>query len=189
MRWATDKAAVLAKAAPEIPPGFHNRRRANWVPLLAIAEAAGGDWKKAGWKAALAIEAVADTFDPSVGVELLRAIKSAFEARETDRITSAGLINDLVADETARWATYNKGKSISQRQVASLLKAYVIKPKTIRLDDGSTAKGYLVEWFTDAFSASVPLTLPKPQVRSVTPSQTCFHKTFRRFHPSQTRSM
>jgi Protein of unknown function (DUF3631) len=151
MRWATDKAAVLAKAVPEIPPGFHNRRRANWVPLLAIAEAAGGDWKKAGWKAALALEAVADTFDPSVGIELLRAIKGAFEARETDRITSAGLISDLVADETAPWATYNKGRSISQRQVASLLKPYEIKPKTIRLDDGGTAKGFMLAWFTDAF--------------------------------------
>src|SRR5262249_24947528 len=29
---------------------------------------------------------------------------------------------------------------------------YGIKPKTIRLDDESTAKGYLLEWFTDAFS-------------------------------------
>ena len=143
MRWTADNAAALAKATPEIPPGFHNRRRANWVPLLAIAEAGGGDWKKAAWKAALAIEAVADTFDPSIGVELLRAIKGVFEAREKskdpitlvnkDRITSAGLVTELVADETAPWATWNKGKPISQRQVAGLLKPYGIKPRTIRL--------------------------------------------------------
>jgi hypothetical protein len=156
MRWAADNAEALAKAAPEIPPGFHNRRRANWVPLLAIAEAGGGDWKKAGWKAALAIEAVADTFDPSIGVELLRATKGVFEAGGKDRIASADMIDDLVADETAPWATYNKGKPISQRQVASLLKAYGIKPKTIRLHDGSTAKGYLLAWFTDAFSRFTP---------------------------------
>lgn len=152
MRWTADNAAAVAKATPEIPVGFHNRRRANWVPLLAIAEAGGGDWKAAAWKAALAIEAVADTFDPSIGVELLRAIKGAFEARNMDRITSAGLITDLVADETAPWATYNKGKPISQRQVAGLLKPYEIKPGTIRLNDDSTPKGYLSEWFTDVFS-------------------------------------
>src|SRR5262249_58055478 len=117
MRWAADNAEALAKATPEIPPGFHNRRRANWVPLLAIAESGGGEWKKTGWKAALAIEAVADTFDPSIGVELLRAIKAVFDARgkqlqnkNKDRITSADLITELLADETAPWATYNRGK-------------------------------------------------------------------------------
>jgi hypothetical protein len=110
------------------------------VPLLAIAEAGGGDWKKAAWQAALAIEAVADTFDPSIGVELLRAVKAAFDAREKsegpitlankDRISSAGLVAELIADQTAPWATYNKGKPISQRQVAGLLKPYGIKPGT-----------------------------------------------------------
>jgi hypothetical protein len=161
MRWAMDNAEAIAKATPEIPPGFHNRRRANWRPLLAIAEAAGSEWKTAAWKAALAIEAVADTFDPSIGVELLQAIKAAFEARakelrNKDRITAPGLITDLAADETARWATYNKGKPISQAQVARLLKPYGIKPKTIRWDDGtedgSYPKGYLLEWFADVFS-------------------------------------
>jgi hypothetical protein len=152
MRWTQDNADALAKAAPEIPLAFHNRRRANWRTLLAVAEAGGGDWEKDGWKAALAIEALAAALDPSIGVQLLGAIKGAFEARGTDRITSAGLINDLIADETAPWATYNKGKPISQRQVANLLKAYGIKPKTIRLDDGSFPKGYLLEWFTDVFS-------------------------------------
>jgi hypothetical protein len=144
MRWTQDNADALAKAAPETPPSFHNRRRANWRTLLAVAEAAGGDWKKDGWKAALAIEAIAATFDPSMGVQLLGAIKGALEARGTDRITSAGLVDDLVADETAAWATYNKGKPISQRQVANLLKDYGIKPRVIKLKDGSTARGISV---------------------------------------------
>jgi hypothetical protein len=156
MRFAGDNAEAIAKATPEIPPGFHNRRRANWTTLLAIGEACGGEWKTAAWAAALAIEAVADTFDPSIGVELLRAIKAAFAARATDRIKSVDLVDELVADATAPWATYNKGKQISERQVAGLLKPYGIKPRTIRLDDGTdkgtTAKGYLLEWFSDAFA-------------------------------------
>ena len=156
MRFAADNAEAIAKATPEIPPGFHNRRRANWATLLAIAEACGGEWKTAAWAAAMAIEAVADTFDPSIGVELLRAIKAAFAARATDRIKSADLLNELVADATAPWVTYNKGKQISERQVAGLLKPYGIKPRTIRLDDGTdkgtTAKGYLLAWFTDVFA-------------------------------------
>ena len=160
LRWSIDNAEVIAKATPEIPPGFGNRRRANWKPLLAIAEACG--WKTAAWTAALAIEAIADTFDPSIGVELLRAIKAIFEARASapinrDRITSAQLIEVLVADKTAPWATYNKGKDISERQVAGLLKdfwpdATDRRPRTIRLDNGTTAKGYQFDWFTDAFA-------------------------------------
>jgi Protein of unknown function (DUF3631) len=171
MRWAVDNTEAVAKAAPEIPPGFHNRRRANWVPLLAIAEAGDGDWKRAGWQAARAIEAVAATFDPSIGVQLLGAIKGAFEARGTDRVTSAGLVEDLVADATAPWATWNKGKPISQRQVGNLLKDYGIKPKTIRLDDGSFPKGYLLEWFADVFSrfnVSIGDLPPSPSATSST---------------------
>ena len=178
MRWTGDNAEAVGAATPEIPSGFHNRRRANWVPLLAIAEAGGGEWKTAAWTAARAIEAVADTFDPSIGVELLRAVKGAFEARGTDRITSAGLITDLVADETAPWATYNKGKPISQRQVAGLLKPYGIKPKTIRLDDGGYPKGYLLEWFTDVFERFCTSSSPQTPNSSATSSTDLFSQDF-----------
>src|SRR5262249_48904722 len=113
--------------------------------------------------------------------------------RSTDRITSGGMIGDLVADETAPWATYNKGKPISQRQVAGLLKPYWIKPKTIRLDDGSTPKGYMLEWFTDVFSrfcsSSSPPTPPPPLLSPPPPPQIFFQNTFRIFHPPQAQSM
>jgi hypothetical protein len=164
LRWSIDNAEAIAKATPEIPPGFDNRREDNWIPLLAIAEACGGEWKTAAWTSALALEDITD--DTSTGVQLLQAIKAAFEARANasknkDRIKSEDLIEELEADATAPWATWNKGKPISQRQVAKLLKDYEtpqgtpIKPRTIRFDDGTkkgtTAKGYLLEWFTDAF--------------------------------------
>src|SRR5262249_20828006 len=156
-----------------------NRRRANWKPLLAIAEAGGSEWKTAAWKAAKVIEAVADTFDPSIGVQLLWAIKAAFKARENDtknkgRITTPDLNAELVADETARWATYNRGKPITQAQVKNLLKPYGIKPKTIRWEnaDGTVSfpKGYQLEWFTDPFER-----LCGPPIRASTLPQTCFH--------------
>jgi hypothetical protein len=156
MRWAADNVEAIVKGTPEILPGFHNRRRANWKPLLAIAEACGGDWKTAAWEAAKAIEKIADTFDASISVQLLQAIKAMFEAQmnapqNSDRIKSEDLVNELIADATAPWATYNKGKPISQRQVAGLLKGYDLKPKVIKLSDGSTARGYLLEWFIDPF--------------------------------------
>jgi Protein of unknown function (DUF3631) len=168
MRWSADNIEAIVKATPEIPPGFQNRRRANWKPLLAIAEACGGEWKTAAWGAAQAIEKIADTFDASIGVELLQAIKAAFDARGIDRIISAGLVEDLVDDATAPWATYNKGKPISQRQVAKLLKPYGITPKVIKLASGSTARGYLLEWFADAFERHCTPSSPENPNSSVT---------------------
>jgi|GEM_PF-268407 len=190
MRFAADNGEANAKATPETPPGFYNRRRANWKPLLAIAETCGSEWKRAAWTAALAIEAVADTFDPSIGVELLWAIKAAFDARaeppkNKDRIKSADLIDVLVADATAPWATYNKGKPISERQIARLLKNYEIVPKTIRLDDGAakstTAKGYLREWFADAFARFCTSSSPEGENLSVTSVTDLFSREFSQF--------
>src|SRR5262249_10896264 len=142
MRWTADNAEALGKATPEVPAGFHNRRRANWTPLLAISEACG--WKEAGLRAALAIEMVADTFDPSTACRLVQANKESLEHRRTDRISSATLVSDLITDETGPWATWNRGKPISQRQIAGLLKPFFVEPKSIKLEPGSdkTAKGY-----------------------------------------------
>jgi 5S rRNA maturation endonuclease (ribonuclease M5) len=183
-RWTADNAEAIAKAKPEIPAGFHNRRRANWVPLLAI-EAAGGDWKQTAWKAALAIETVAGTFDPSTGVQLLGAIHDAFQARRMDRITSANLIGDLIADETGPWATWNRGKPISQRQVADLLKPFSIKPRTIKIDPGSgsdeTKRGYLFAWFTDAFARFLSLSPADPPISSDTADTDLFSQDFSSF--------
>ena len=173
-RWAADNAEDLARAKPEVPPAFHNRRRANWVPLLAIAEG-GGDWKQKAWEAAL-VEATADTFDRSIGVQLLQAIKDAFEALDTDRITSVTLIAELIKDETGPWATYNKGKPITQRQIATLLKSYEarpgipIRPKTMRVSGiGGTPKGYLKNDFTDVFGRLLSPSSPETPFSSATP--------------------
>ena len=36
-RWGADNAATLAAAKPAWPPGFNNRRAANWRLLFAVA--------------------------------------------------------------------------------------------------------------------------------------------------------
>jgi putative DNA primase/helicase len=175
-RWAADSAEDLAVAKAEVPPAFHYRRRANWMPLLAIAEAGGGDWKQKAWKTALAIEATADTFDRSIGVQLLQAIKDAFEAEGIDRMTSVALIAELVKDETGPWATYNKGKPISQRQIATLLKAYEarpgipIRPRNVRVSGiAGVPKGYLKSDFVDVLGRLLPPSSPETPFSSATP--------------------
>jgi hypothetical protein len=151
-RWATDNVESLATATPEIPENFHNRVRANWKLLLAVAEHA--NWKAKAQKAAIALEEVHATFVSAVGIELLADIKINFDARKLhkdwDRVKSECLVEELIKDKDKNWAGYNKGKPISQRQVAGLLKEFDIRPRTVRFGHG-TAKGYELAWFSDAF--------------------------------------
>jgi hypothetical protein len=54
VRWATDNSKLLTKTTPKLPEDFHNRTRASWVPLIAIAELAGDDIAKQASEAAQA---------------------------------------------------------------------------------------------------------------------------------------
>jgi hypothetical protein len=138
-RWARDNTDALASADPQSPVGFHNRVRANWRLLLAIAERAGGGWKSRAQRAARAIEEVHDTFDPAIGIRLLADIRIAFDACGTERVTSAVLIAELVKDEEAPWVEYGKGgKPITQKKLADLLKEFGIhRPRNVRPATGS----------------------------------------------------
>jgi hypothetical protein len=163
LRWASDNDSIeaLAKITPQVPDGFHNRRRANWVPLLRIAEMCG--CAEAARKAAQAIENLTATFDASVGVELLWTIKAVFEGqakdkdnKNADRISSARLVKLLTGDPTARWVAYGeRRKPITQREVAELLKPHGIVSKNIRFEDGTkdgrVLKGYDLKMLTEAF--------------------------------------
>jgi Protein of unknown function (DUF3631) len=170
LRWAMDNADVLAKATPESPPGFHNRRRANWRTLLAIAEEVGGGWKLAAWKAANAIEQVHDTFDPTISVQLLADIRDIFASLDTNRVASATLIAELVKDGEKPWATLNRGKPITENRLARVLKEFHIRPRTVRTAN-ERAKGYQLAWFEDAFGRYLSPVAAKTPFPSVTPGQ------------------
>ena len=167
LRWATDNAEALAARQPEIPQDFHNRRRANWRPLLAIAEAMGV--KQAGWEAALAIEQQQITVDPSTGIQLLTGIRFIFDQMvdgrlalgqaDKDRITTVCLVQELIDISDSPWGTYGRNdKPITAAQVTRLLKPYGIRSGNVRIpkEAEKTCKGYLQSWFEDAFTRYLP---------------------------------
>ncbi|WP_187437042.1 DUF3631 domain-containing protein [Bradyrhizobium rifense] len=167
LRWAADNAEALASRQPEIPQDFHNRRRANWRPLLAIAEQM--EMKQAGWDAALAIEQRQITADPSTGIQLLTAIRFIFDEMvagrlvlgqaDKDRLMTVRLIQELIDIPESPWATYGKNeKPITAAQVTKLLKPYGIKSGSVRIpkEGETTPKGYLRAWFEDAFKRYLP---------------------------------
>ena len=161
-RWAADNVKALVAAKPALPEGFQNRLAANWRPLLAIADATGGEWPELARAAAKALSKI-DT--ESEGTALLSDIKSIFAARAVDRLASADLVAALHALEDRPWAEFGRSeKPISPNQLARLLKAFVIVPGTIRTDAG-TPKGYKLEAFVDAFDRYLPFGASKTPQR------------------------
>ena len=79
-----------------------------------------------------------------------------FAEKGTDRLPSAALLEHLCADDMAPWAGYNRGKPISQRQIAKRLGEYGIAPKNMRLPSGGVVKGYLLADCADAFARFIP---------------------------------
>ncbi len=154
-RFAADNAARVRVARPAIPDDLHDRAADNWEPLLIVADVAGGEWPKRARQAASVLSGATADGD-STKTELLRDVRAIFERTRIERISSAGLAEALAADAGARWCEYNRGKPITQRQLARLLRPFAIVPNSVRLDDGSTPKGYLLEDFADAFKRYTP---------------------------------
>ena len=155
-RFAQDAAHIVEGAdVPELE-ALNDRQRDNWEPLLAVALAAGGAWQEKAKEAALALSHVEEP--TGTGPELLANIRAIFQEREenpfasADRIATADLLEALCENEEWPWATYYRGREITARQVANILKSYGIKTMTkIRIGE-STARGYLKADFGDAFS-------------------------------------
>src|SRR5262249_29251418 len=109
-RWASDNADRVRGADPDIPAGIFNRVADNWRPLLAIADAAGGDWPERARRVLVAMAGVND--DQSTGAMLFADIRDIFSEREADRLPSTELAEALVAIEGRPWAEWRHGKPI-----------------------------------------------------------------------------
>jgi putative DNA primase/helicase len=157
-RWALDHIEQLPAADPDIPANLRNRHADNWRPLLAIADAAGGDWPRLARHAAELLDEPDD--DDTLGLVLLGDIRELFEQRGDPHLTSADIVEHLVGLESRKWAELNNGKQLSKNRLAALLKQFDVTPRSVRVGD-RTPKGYHVADFTDAFSRYLPPNEPQ----------------------------
>ena len=98
----------------------------------------------------------------SAGVQLLRDLQGLFKERDRHQITSADLVEALAKMEERPWPEWKKGKAITTRQVARLLKPFDIAPGVFRVGE-TTHRGYNKDDCIDAFTRLVD--------RSVTPER------------------
>jgi hypothetical protein len=152
LRWADDNRAALSAIIPRVLDELNDRAFDVWEPLLAIAECVGGHWHKLAVEAAIALSG-GEPETEEKSVELLGDIKAAFARSEWLAMPTKTLIAALCADEERPWATWNSGRSISDRQVARLLKQYAIVSETVHPHETgeAKAKGYRRARFEEAF--------------------------------------
>ncbi len=163
--WATGVREQVAGAWPEMPDGVDDRPADVWEPLLAVADAAGGNWPERARAACVELVNAAQEEDKdSLGIRLLSDLRDTVFCG-SDRMPTAVILDMLNAMEDAPWGDYN-GKPLTARGLSKMLGEYVtgdnkpIKPRGIRTASG-TPKGYYAEDLADAWTRYCPPPLGK----------------------------
>lgn len=158
-RWAEDSHHAIRAGDPPMPAGLNDRAEDNWRPLMALAVVVGNEWPET---LATAIRSITptDSEPDNLSVELLRDLRAVFHKDGGRHMATISILNALYKIEDSPWDELNRGREMTDRQLAKLLRPYGIKPKKIRIGD-ITAKGYQAEQFTDSFLRY----LPTPSVR------------------------
>ncbi|MCZ7587362.1 MAG: DUF3631 domain-containing protein [Gaiella sp.] len=151
-RFAEEHDDALADAEPELPAELDDRAQDAVEPLLAIADLAGGEWPHRARRAFVELRRGDDaSADESLGVRLLADIRAAFAHDDADRLSTSELIERLATDDDSPWADWH-GAHVKPRTLSTILRPYGIRSRTVRLDDGTTPKGYRRDQFEDAWT-------------------------------------
>ena len=147
--WCAQNAAAIFEFEPEIPDGIQDRNADIWEPLFTIADFAGGEWPDRARAAAIYLTGAAADDVLTKGVELLAHIREAFG--DEDRLWTKELIIRLCARDESPWKDI-RGNDIDDRGLASRLRPYGIKSKSVRMGGERTQKGYYSADFADAWN-------------------------------------
>jgi Protein of unknown function (DUF3631)/Domain of unknown function (DUF3854) len=178
--WCAARLEGLRGATPAIPGELTDRQADCCEPLLAIADAAGGEWPQRARRSLVELCAGAQFDDRSVGVMLLSDVRHVFHPRDEqgnaspalERITSADLVKALCDMEDRPWPEWGKGqKPLTQPALAHLLARYDIRTRNIRFPD-RVLKGYEREAFDEAWGLYLPPDSPSPPLQTATAATT-----------------
>ncbi|CAN3980478.1 DUF3631 domain-containing protein [Kitasatospora purpeofusca] len=157
--WADTVREQIDGAWPEMPDGVTDRPADVWEPLLAVADAAGGQWPARARAACLELVNAAKANDRgSVGIRLLADLRTVFDGAE--RLTSVTVIERLTAMDDAPWADLD-GRPLNTRALSRMLGEYVtaanqpIRPRNIKIGT-AVAKGYYASDLADAWLRYCP---------------------------------
>lgn len=155
--WAESAGNAAGLAWPKMPPGVTDRSAEIWEPLLAVADAAGGDWPEAARTACVELCKAAADRRVSLGIRLLGDLKTIFG--DADALYTSTILERLTAgtdlDADAPWGEL-RGKPLAVRGLASMLKQYGIQSSKVREPLGAAKQGYRRDDLWDAWQRYLP---------------------------------
>ncbi|WP_371598928.1 DUF3631 domain-containing protein [Streptomyces sp. NBC_00564] len=171
-KWAETVQKRVADAYPAMPDGVTDRPADVWEPLLAVADAAGGDWPRRAREACLTLVKASQTNDKgSIGIRLLTDLRDHVLIG-IDKLPTVAILDRLNALDDAPWADLN-GKPLDNRRLSRMLGEYVtadgepIASRNIRTA-GGVLKGFFAKDLEDAWLRYCP---PAGAATSATPLQ------------------
>jgi hypothetical protein len=133
----------------ELPEGVTDRNADVWESLILIADCAGDHWPDTARVTSVThVTLYKDTEESdSLGLTLLQHMREVMSDVETKSTVS--IIDALMNIPESPWGDF-KGKPVTDRALARILKSYDIKPKVVRIGD-RTHRGYVRADFVDAW--------------------------------------
>ncbi|MFJ4328263.1 DUF3631 domain-containing protein [Streptomyces tricolor] len=162
--WAEQVSERVMNVWPDMPEGVTDRPADVWEPLLAVADAAGGDWPERARAACVTLVTASKANDKgSLGVRLLTDLRDHVMAG-IDRLPTVAILDRLNALDDAPWADLH-GKPLDNRRLSKMLAEYMTadnEPITSRniKAGGSVLKGYYAADLADAWARYCP---PPPE--------------------------
>lgn len=138
--WISTVLMELRDAEPKLPDGVVDRPAEVWEALVAIADAAGGEWPDRARAACRFFVLDAAVESASLGQRLLADLRLVFAGRT--QVATVEILEALVALEEASWGDMWGGKPLDARRLARELKRYEVAPVPFRDAFGKTVKGY-----------------------------------------------
>lgn len=171
--WAQQVEAEVTDVFPEMPVEVQDRDADVWEPLVAVADAAGDEWPELARATAVTAVTAKSDGGGSLGIQLLRDLQQIFGS--ADAMFTHIILDKLNNLDEAPWGDL-RGKPLDSRSLSYRLKAYQIRPTTVRIGD-ELLKGYRREHLHDAWVRylSPPSDTSVTSVTSVTSSAESGH--------------
>ena len=167
-RWGTDRGRFLP-LDPAIPEAMGDREGDIAVPLLSIADDAGGTWPVRARAALLDLfgKREAEGGNSEAGALLLADVRDLFRATrfpegKPRQLPSTAITAALAGMEERPWPEWRQGKPITPPQLARVLAPFGVRPVNIRMGKASVVQGYAEPAFRDAWARYLPAGHPQP---------------------------
>jgi hypothetical protein len=155
-RFVLDHRDAIAAARPQLPDDLNDRAADIWEPLFVLADLAAADWPRKARQAAVELTSKAQETSPLAGLFL--GITGVFAINKCGQIFSRNLVEGLNRLPIHIWRPLTKGKDLTERSLAQLLRPYGISPVILTIED-HRSRGYTQDDFRE------------PARRYVTPAQ------------------